>query len=142
MSEYKNKHNSRRKRGGQNSNLNAYKHGFYSKRLRSLSTQALSELNEGNVEDEIQVIRLMIARHLEMRSSHPATSATESLTDLRVISFATARLASLIRLSKNLPVELPDSDDWMEDLLEDSLSDDSPGRSYRGFPTDPTDLIQ
>jgi hypothetical protein len=123
MSEIKSKHSPRRKRGAQFRNFNAYKHGLYSKRLANLSPQALSELNEGNVEEEIQVIRLMIARHLKMRVTQPAASAEESLTDLRVISFATSRLASLIRLAKNLPVELPDSDDWMEDLLDDSLDE-------------------
>lgn len=40
-----------------------------------------------------------------------------------------------------LSVEIPNSEDWMDDLLGDDLSDDSPGRSYRGFPTDPTDVI-
>ena len=98
-----------------------------------MSSEALNGLNEGHIEEEIQVVRLMIARHLEMRAKHPATSAAESLTDLRVISFATARLASLIRLAKNLPVELPDSDDWMDDLLNDSLHE---------FPNDPNDFIQ
>ena len=137
MSETKSNHKSRRKRGAQFRNPNAYKHGFYSKRLKSLSQKTLAELNEGNVEEEIQLVRTMIARHLEMRTTHPTSSAEESLTDLRVISFAVARVASLMRLSKNLPVELPDSDDWMDDLLNDVLSADSPGRSSRGFPSIP-----
>lgn len=123
MSDNKNTHNSRRKRGAQVRNLNAYKHGLYSKRLNALSLQSLAEVKEGSVEEEIQLIRLMIARHMEVRTRQPASSAEESLTDLRVISFAAARLASLIRLSKNLPYELSDSDDWMEDLLNDSLGE-------------------
>jgi hypothetical protein len=128
MSEFKSKHNPRRKRGAQFRNANAYKHGLYSQRLKALSSQGLTDMNDGNVEEEIQLVRLMIARHLEMRVKHPASSAEESLTDLRVISFATARLASLVRLARNMPAELPDSDDWMEDLLDDSLAE---------FPNDP-----
>lgn len=40
------------------------------------------DLNIGNVEEEIQVIRIMIARHLEMRVNNPPSSAEESLTNL------------------------------------------------------------
>jgi len=139
-----------RKRGAQFRNTNAYKHGYYSKRLNSFTEKTLADLNNGNVEEEIHLVRTMIARHLEMRAANPSSSAEESLTDLRVISFAVARVASLMRLSRNLPADLPDSDDWMEDLLGDSLSGegpgrssrDSPGRSSQGFPNDPKDFIQ
>ena len=134
--------NTPRKLGAQFRNTNAYKHGFYSKRLNSFTEKTLADLNNDNVEEEIQLVRTMIARHLEMRATHPSSSAEESLTDLRVISFAVARVASLMRLSRNLPADLPDSDDWMDDLLGDSQSDESPGRSSRGFPNDPNDLLQ
>lgn len=140
MSENKSNHNASRKhgvlprkRGAQVRNYNAFKHGLYSKRFKPLTTKALADLNIGNVEEEIQVIRIMIARHLEMRVNNPPSSAEESLTDLRVISFAVARLASLMRLHKNLPAELPDEEDWMDNLLGDALAE---------FPNDPTDLIQ
>jgi hypothetical protein len=142
MTEFKSKHNAPRKRGAQFRNYNAFKHGLYSKRFKTLTTEALADLNNDNVEEEIQVVRIMIARHLEMRLTNPPSSAEESLTDLRVISFAVARLASLMRLHKNLPAEIPDEQDWMDDLLSDALADESPGRCFREFPNDPTDLIQ
>jgi len=110
-----------RKRGAQFRNTNAYKHGFYSKKLNTYTQKTLTDLNNDNVEEEIHLVRTMIARHLKMRASNPPSSAEESLTDLRVISFAVARVASLMRLSKNLPADLPDSDDWMDDLLGNSL---------------------
>ena len=75
----------------------------------------------------------MIARHLAMRGKNPASSAEESLTDLRIISFAVARVASLMRLSKNLPADNLDSQDWMDDLL---------GNALQEFPNDPNDLLQ
>jgi hypothetical protein len=149
MSEFKSihgtsshKHNAPRRRGAQTHNYNAFKHGLYSKRFSPLSAEALANLDISNVEEEIQVIRIMIARHLEMRVNNPPSSAEESLTDLRVISFAVARLASLMRLRKNLPEELPESDDWMDDLLGDALADESPGRCFREFPNDPNTPIQ
>ena len=122
-----------RKRGAQTNNTNALKHGFYSKRLNTLTEKALSQINTGNVEEEINLVRTMIARHLAMRGKNPASSAEESLTDLRVISFAVARVASLMRLSKNLPADNLDSQDWMDDLL---------GNALQEFPNDPNDLLQ
>lgn len=131
------KHGPSRKRGAQIHNYNAFKHGLYSKRFQRLTTEALADLNKGNVEEEIQVVRIMIARHLEMRLTNPPSSAEESLTDLRVISFAVARLASLMRLKRNLPAEegVVYSENWMEELMDDIISE-------REDLDDPTDLLQ
>ena len=123
-----------RKRGAQIGNMNALKHGLYSQKLSALNPAALDEVSNGNVVTEIHMIRTMLARHLQMRQAHPPKSPEETLTDLRVISFAVARLASLIRLARHLPPEdLPDSDDWMDNLLRDSLTE---------FPFDPNAPIQ
>jgi hypothetical protein len=123
--------------GAQLGNLNAFKHGFYSSNINQLSNESLTNVSTGNVEEEIEVIRIMIARHLEMRVANPPSSSHETLTDLRVISFAVARLASLMRLQRNLPAEedIAYSENWMEELMDDIISE-------QDDPHDPTDLIQ
>ena len=116
-----------KKRGAQPHNYNAFKHGLYSRNQNPINLEALSEISSENIAQEIQVIRVMLSRHLEMRQSHPSTSHEETLSDLRVISFAAARVASLMRLYKNLPAEAMDTQDWMDDLMNES------------FPHDPND---
>src|SRR5665648_13935 len=95
----------KRSRGGQACNHNAFKHGLYSSRISPLSRETLANIDTGNIEEEIHIIRVMLSRHLKMRASQPPTSPEETLTDLRVISFAIARIASLLRLRKNMPSE-------------------------------------
>jgi len=125
------------KRGGQPHNTNALKHGIYSQRLAALAPAELTGFSTDHTTDEIQVIRVMIARHLKMRKEHPPQSSEETLTDLRVISFAVGRLASLMRLQRNLPAEdnIPYSENWLEELLNDLDSD-------HDYPHDSTDLLQ
>ena len=119
-----------RKRGAQPQNYNAFKHGLYSRDQKPLNLEALNEISSGNIAQEIKVIRVMLSRHLEMRQSHPSTSPEETLSDLRVISFAAARIASLMRLYKNLPAEAMDTQDWMDNLMNES------------FPHDPSNILQ
>jgi len=126
-----------RKRGAQLGNTNALKHGIYALHLNSLTPADLTGFSTDHTADEIQVIRVMIARHLQMRKDHPPETSAETLTDLRVISFAIGRLASLMRLQRNLPAEesLAYSENWLEELLHDLDSEKNP-------PHEPTDFIQ
>ena len=126
-----------RKRGGQLGNTNALKHGIYAIHLNSLAPSVLAGFSTNKTAEEIQLIRVMVSRHLQMRKNNPPRSPEETLTDLRVISFAVGRLASLMRLQRNLPEEENNaySENWLEELLNDLDSE-------RGSPDEPTDLIQ
>ncbi len=53
----------RRKRGGQTGNLNALKHGFYSKHFKRSELDDLEEI--GDLQEEIQMMRVVIRRLLE-----------------------------------------------------------------------------
>jgi hypothetical protein len=110
-----------RKRGAQIGNTNALKHGIYAQHLNSIPPADLSSFSNNKTSEEIQVIRVMISRHLQMRKKNPSCSPEETLTDLRVVSFAIGRLASLMRLQRNLPDEdnVAYSENWMEELLKD-----------------------
>jgi len=128
---------SSRKRGGQIGNTNALKHGIYAQHLNSLSPADLSGFSNSKTAEEIQVIRVMISRHLQMRKKNPSRSPEETLTDLRGVSFAIGRLASLMRLQRNLPDDenLAYSENWLEELLHDLDTE-------RDSPNEPTDLLQ
>ena len=107
-----------RKRGAQTNNTNAIKHGLYSKRLQRLSGTPIVDLQAPDVEAELQLLRVMISRHLAVRAETPPLTPQETLTDLRVISFAIARLASLLRLQKNMPADAEVTESWLQDLLK------------------------
>ena len=133
----------KRKPGAPVGNFNAMKHGLYSSRLPILNKMPAEGVSSWGTEAEIEVIRVMLARHLQMRVANPPKTPEESLTDLRVISFAVARLAALIRLARNLPAEheVAYSENWMEELMADILSEkddpDQPDTSNYS-----TDLLQ
>ena len=123
----------KKKRGAQVGNLNALKHGLYAKPSQPAADhsplpdppETLTEFSGLNTLTEARMIRVMLARHLEMRKTHPPSTPEETLTDLRVTSFAVARLASLIRLQRNFLAEkdVIYSGNWMEELLAEIDAD-------------------
>jgi hypothetical protein len=123
----------KKKRGGQVGNLNALKHGHYAKPSHPARAcpplpdhpQTLAEFSELDIDPEARMIRIMLARHIEMRKIHPPSTPEETLTDLRVTSFAVARLASLLRLRRNFLAEkdIIYSENWLEELLSEIDSD-------------------
>jgi hypothetical protein len=121
-----------RKRGAQTHNVNAIKHGLYSKRFQRLSGTPLIDLQEADVEAELQLLRVMISRHLAIRAETPPLTPQESLTDLRVISFAVARLVSLLRLQKSIPADAGVTEAWLQDLLK-KIADPSTSNEKGGI---------
>ena len=67
--------NIKRKSGGQPGNLNAFKHGFYSRRFRALELSDLSEVLTDNLDDEIALLRVIIRRVFEMADREAETLA-------------------------------------------------------------------
>ena len=90
------KPNIKRKSGGQPGNLNAFKHGFYSRRFRTLELSDLSTVLTGNLTDEIALLRVIIRRVFEL-----ADTDAETLEDwqmaLSTLGAAATRVAGMLR---------------------------------------------
>jgi len=91
------KPNIKRKSGGQPGNLNAFKHGFYSRRFRTLELSDLSTVLTDNLDDEIALLRVIMRRVFEL-----ADTDAETLDDwqmaLSTLGAAATRVAGMLRI--------------------------------------------
>lgn len=90
------KPNIKRKSGGQPGNVNAFKHGFYSRRFRALEIADLDTILTDSLDDEIALVRVIIRRVFEFADSD-AESLEEWQTALSSLGAAASRLAGLLR---------------------------------------------
>jgi hypothetical protein len=81
-----------RKRGAQPGNLNALKHGHYSRRLREPGAEA-------DLEEEIVLLRTLVRRTSEL-AADPKVNPAFLLKALVAMGSATDRLARLLRTQK------------------------------------------
>ena len=86
-----------RKRGGQNGNWNAFKHGYYSKRFRPLEIQDLDTALGDGLEDEIALLRVIIRRVFEYANDDDKQTLDQWSRTLNTLGAASTRLAALIR---------------------------------------------
>jgi methyl-accepting chemotaxis protein len=87
-----------RPRGAPKGNLNALKHGFYSRLFRSSESNDLTEDEAVNLENEINLLRVMMRRTIELADGiDDIAQATKVLVALGA---AAGRLASLIRTQR------------------------------------------
>jgi hypothetical protein len=90
----------KRSRGAQPGNLNALKHGFYSRIFQDREALDLEALLDSDLKDEIAMLRVVIRRVLQY------TEDVENLEDavhlLSALGAASTRLASLLRVQKLL----------------------------------------
>jgi uncharacterized protein YjcR len=82
----------RRKRGGQPGNLNALKHGHYSRRLRDPEAGA-------DLEQEITLMRTLV-RRISKQAEDPEAQLDVLLKTLNAIGAATDRLARVLKVQK------------------------------------------
>ena len=112
------KRNYKRKPGGQPGNVNAWKHGFYSRRFKALEMCDLETVLRDNLDDEIALLRVLIRRVFEF-----ADSEAEKLEDwesvLSTLGAASTRLAGLIRV-QHLSAGKSQN---IEDLLAEAIGD-------------------
>jgi tRNA/tmRNA/rRNA uracil-C5-methylase (TrmA/RlmC/RlmD family) len=83
-----------RKRGGQPGNLNGVKHGFYSKRLKAISIDEATLLQE-NLNEEIALLRTMVRRFVMLYEL--VETLEERAKVIEVTSIAAVRIGSLLR---------------------------------------------
>ena len=89
---------SNRKRGGQPGNLNALKHGFYSKHFQKKELQDLEEI--GDLQEEIQMLRVVTRRLLEAALEIEDVGELSNL--LNTLGLASTRVGGLMKTQKFL----------------------------------------
>jgi hypothetical protein len=101
------------RRGAPLGNLNALKHGFYSRRFKKSDLAGLEDCDFDGLKDEITIMRVFIRRFIEQCSD--STDLYETAGILRILCLATASLTHLIKTQHLL---VSDSDDLFSDLRQ------------------------
>lgn len=108
----------KRKRGAQPGNKNAYEHGFYSAAFRkSEGLEISSPGRKGQVQDEINLLRVLIADIASDIQPDQTLSFQENISALYTVSLALARLDSL-RLTNHRLQAVPDSDQGLKEFYK------------------------
>ena len=85
----------KRKKGAQPGNLNALKHGFYSRQFRERELTDLEEIDAEGLENEIAMLRVMIRRLMEMVNNCDNLDQLNAVVG--TLGMASSRLASMLR---------------------------------------------
>jgi len=113
-----------KKRGGQPSNRNAYKHGFYSKYFSAFESKALSDLPVTDVSNELGLMRVQVDRFMQVyTASLEGLDFEERLAALRAVTLAVGRIASLERIHSSAGKNL-DQYNELEQCLRAGMSDE------------------
>ena len=114
----------KRKRGAQPGNHNAFRHGFYSDQFKQAERMKLCQIENTDLTDEIEVVRVQILRYLEAETLTGNQIDYETrLQALRTVSLAAESLTRLIRTQVILntnPLEL-ESDSENTPPMEDGI---------------------
>jgi len=108
----------KRKSGGQPGNINALKHGFYSRRFTKLEIKDLATILPANLEDDIALHRVMNRRMFDL-ADRDAKTIDEWATVHFAIGSSTTRICSLARVQFLLT---GDKGDLKTKLILDSAS--------------------
>lgn len=105
-----------RRRGAPEGNINALKHGFYSRRFRNSELEDLLKQPAGELQDEIAMLRIMNRRVVDMAEEGKSTE--EILEFYNFIALTSMRLSTLLRTQKLLLTEGPGKTDGVMAALE------------------------
>ena len=92
----------RRKRGAQPGNVNALKHGEYSKRLRQVTPFDADTAIATGLDDEIAMLRVAMRRVFRFAEEDDQQDIKTWGNALNLLSGASARLASLLKTQQQL----------------------------------------
>jgi hypothetical protein len=109
----------KRPRGAPPGNLNALKHGFYSRQFRKLETADLDTMHEEGLESEINLLRIVTRRVFDMAAE--IATLDEGYALLSVLSDASLRLATILRTQSILNGNNHEDNPW--DQISRALSD-------------------
>ncbi|MGE5123325.1 MAG: hypothetical protein ACM3H7_02320 [Acidobacteriaceae bacterium] len=87
-------------RGAPKGNLNALKHGFYSRLFHASESSELATDQLTSLENEIKLLRIMIRRTMELADG--IDDLREATRVLDALGAASTRLSALLRIHKNL----------------------------------------
>lgn len=106
-------------------NLNALKHGFYSKQFRAAELKDLNLLLEGGSQsdllDEIAMLRVTIRRTQDM--AHGIDDINTAIKWLGVLGASATRVAALLRTQKLLATDRSQNLDVITQALERVAAD-------------------
>ena len=109
---------SSRKRGAQPGNLNALKHGFYSRRFTASEAEDLeARLCEG-ISDEVAMMRVVVRRLFDV-SSDEDQDLEKLMATLNTLGMAAIRIGSLLRLEYMLGGKESDTASVISQALTD-----------------------
>jgi len=109
-----------RRRGAPEGNLNALKHGFYSRRFRRGELEDLACQPNGILQDEIDMLRIINRRVVDL--AEEGKSADEILGFYNFIALTSLRLSTLLRTQKLL-LEGPREGDALLAALEKVINE-------------------
>lgn len=87
----------KRKRGAQPGNLNALKHGFYSRRFRELELEDLDAALADGLANEIALLRVAMRRLFELADEDNARDLDNVIRVTNTIALTAAKLSGLMR---------------------------------------------
>lgn len=102
-----------RRPGGQLGNMNAVKHGFYTRRIRKRDLSGVENTNIKGLAEEIALIRIFTRRLVE--SADPSADLYELAGVLRTICLASATITRIIKAQAFL---VNDPTDFYRDVDE------------------------
>jgi len=109
-----------RKRGAQPSNLNALKHGFYSRQFKPDERDDLETMLADGLTDEIAMLRVIIRRVMELADG---VEMTQAINLLGALGMASTRLAGLLRTQRLLTGDSNTTAQAISDALADIVKD-------------------
>jgi hypothetical protein len=92
----------KRHRGGQPGNLNALKHGFYTRRFNPTDLAGVESTDYNGLLEEIAIIRLYARRLIELDDQ--STNITQVANTLRILCLASLTITRLVKTSQFLQV--------------------------------------
>lgn len=92
--------NNKRKRGGQPGNINALRHGFYSRLFKPLETKDLEDILSIGLEDEIAMLRVATRRAFQL--ANDADDIDQMIKALGALGLASIRTSRLLKAQKEL----------------------------------------
>ena len=95
------------KSGGQPGNLNAFKHGFYSRRFTKLELRHLDVILKNDLQDEIALSRVLLRRYFYL-ASKKAKTLEEWGSVVSICGVIATRLTTMVRTQFLLSGQNPD----------------------------------
>jgi hypothetical protein len=106
-----------RQRGAQPGNLNALKHGFYSRYFKANEIEAIQGMQDDDLRQEIAALRVIIRRIIQLSSD--IDDVNTGLRLLSTLSAAAAQLSGLVKVQSL--IQQSGTEDSFEEALRQAI---------------------